>query len=67
MNTFAEKLKELREYKKLSMMDLAKQTNISDAAISRWENGQRNIGSEHLITLAKFFGVTTDYLLGLED
>ena len=60
-------LKELREEKKLSMSDLAKQIDSTHATISRWESGINDIKSEQLTILAKFFGVTTDYLLGLES
>ena len=64
---FSEKLKELREEKKLSIQQLAKQTGIGSSSICRWENCQADIKSTQLITLAKYFGVSTDYLLGLED
>lgn len=64
---FSERLKELREEKKLSIQQLAKQTGIGSSSICRWENCQADIKSMQLITLAKYFGVSTDYLLGLED
>jgi len=67
MRVFSHRLKELRQDKKLSMFDLAKLVNTTHTSICRWENGDCDIKSEQLITLAKFFGVTTDYLLGLED
>ncbi len=64
---FAKKLKELRTERKLSYESLGKLVNISHTSIFRWENNQADITSDNLIILAKFFGVTTDYLLGLED
>ena len=64
---FSERLKELREEKRLSIQQLAKQTGIGSSSICRWENCQADIKSMQLITLAKYFGVSTDYLLGLED
>lgn len=64
---FTERLKELRNEKELSQDDLAKQTGISRSAISAWENGSRVPAATAIITLAKFFGVSSDYLLGLED
>ncbi len=67
MRIFAERLKELREDKKLSQNQLAKLTGFSNASISRWENGIADIASDYLIILCKFFGVSADYLLGLED
>lgn len=67
MEVFAERLKELRIEKGLSQNQLAKATGLTHAAISRWESGLRQPTAAAIITLAKFFGVTSDYLLGLED
>ena len=67
MNKFSERLKELRLEKGLSIRQLASATNISTASISRWENGIQDIASDYLIILCKFFNVSSDYLLGLED
>ena len=66
-NVFGKRLKELRAEKGLSTLKLGKELGVSDATISRWENGISNIKSEELIIVAQFFGVTSDYLLGLED
>jgi len=67
MNTFANRLKELRAEKGLSAKALGDAIQASDTAIIRWENSQRGITNEYLVRLAKFFEVTTDYLLGLTD
>ena len=67
MNKFSERLKELRIEKSLSIDALAKAVNISSSSICRWELGQADIKATQLIIIANFFGVTTDYLLGLED
>ncbi len=67
MKIFAERLKELRIAKKLSQRGLAAQTQISPSAIKQWENESRVPNAEAVVTLAKFFGVSADYLLGLED
>ena len=64
---FKERLKELRISKKLSQIQLALQTNISQSAIAKWELGKTEPTASAIITLAIFFGETTDYLLGLED
>ena len=66
-NTFGKRLKELRTEKGLSTLKLGKEIGVSDATISRWENGISNIKSEELIIVAQYFGVTADYLLGLEE
>lgn len=67
MRKFAERLKSLREEKRLTIAALGKETQLSAASVCRWETGQCDIKSDQLIVLAKYFHVTTDYLLGLED
>ena len=67
MKEFAERLKDLRLEKGLSQRQLAKLLNISHAAIVRWESESRIPNAEAVVMLAKFFSVTTDYLLGLTD
>lgn len=66
-NTFSSRLRELRQEKGLSMKQLAKNIGTTDAAISNWENGINEPKLSYLKALAVFFGVTSDYLLGLED
>lgn len=67
MEKFCERLKEFRKEKGLSIEKLAKQTNLSKSAISRWELGQAEPVASSVIILAKFFNCSVDYLLGLED
>ena len=67
MKIFAERLKDLRIEKGLSLKQLGKEIGVSDIAISRWETEQRIPNIESLVAIAKYFGVTTDYLVGLED
>ena len=67
MKIFAERLKELRQEKGLSIEELAKEVKIGHSSICRWENGQADVKGIHLIILAKYFDVTTDFLLGLEN
>lgn len=67
MRKFAEKLRELRRDKKLTMKGLSEKTGLSTTAICQWENSTTDISSDNLVILAKFFEVSTDYLLGLED
>ncbi|MBR2614961.1 MAG: helix-turn-helix transcriptional regulator [Clostridia bacterium] len=67
MNKFAERLKELREEKNLTQNELGIEVGVSQAAIARWEEGKRSPNLEAIIALAKFFDVTSDYLIGIED
>ena len=67
MKIFAQRLRELHQDKHLSMKQLAKELNTTDAAISNWENEINEPKISYLVSIAKFFNVSTDYLLGLED
>ena len=67
MNKFSERLKDLRKERNLTQTQLSQETNISQPAIAKWESGDRSPNIDYVIILAKFFDVTTDYLLGLED
>ena len=62
-----ERIRNLREDKDLRQMDLAEYLHCSQVAYSRYELGKRDIPSETLILLSKFYGVSVDYLLGLTD
>lgn len=67
MKEFGNRLRELREEKKLSSKSLGKIIGVSDAAVLNWENNKNDIKGAYLIKIAHYFEVTTDYLLGLED
>ncbi|MBQ7880089.1 MAG: helix-turn-helix transcriptional regulator [Clostridia bacterium] len=67
MKTFAERLKDLRAEKGLSIQALSKEVNIGVASICRWENCQADVKGSQLVVLAKYFDVTIDYLMGLEN
>lgn len=66
-NVFAERLKELRQEHKIGQVELSKQVGVSKGVISLWENGLREPGMFNLIALAKYFGVSVDFLVGLDD
>lgn len=67
MKILAERLKELRLEKAMSTMALGKAIGVSDMAICRWENDKNDIKAEQLAKIAKYFSVSSDYLIGLED
>ena len=67
MKVFCERLRELRKEKNLSTTQVGKSIGVSHATISRWENGLVSPPIEHLYSLAIFFGVSSDYLLGIEN
>lgn len=61
------RIKEIRQEKKLSQKDLAKKLNISQQAISLYEKGDREPKLETWQKLADFFGVSVPYLQGISD
>lgn len=67
MEKFRERLKELRLEKGLTQKQLAENIGSVQSAVYYWENGQRIPSALSIIAIAKFFGVSADYLLGLED
>lgn len=67
MDIFAEKLKSLRIERNFSQDFVAKQTGLGRSSIAMYESGKREPNARAIIALAKFFGVTADYLLGLSD
>lgn len=67
MTKVGERIKSLRKDNNLSLVALANATGLSKSAISRWENNQSDINGESIVILAKYFNVTSDFLLGLSD
>ncbi len=66
--TIQEKLKDLRVERGLTLEQLAEQTGISKSALGKYENDDyKDISPFNLATLAKFYGVSADYLLGLSE
>lgn len=67
MNKFSKRLRDTRLEKGIDQKTLAKALNTSQTNVSRWENDKFQPDIETIIAIAKFFNVTTDYLLGLTD
>ena len=67
--TIQERLKDLRVVDwGLSLEQLAEQTGLSKSALGKYESGDfKDISPFAIVTLAKFYGVSTDYLLGLAE
>lgn len=61
---FGTRLKQLRTEHKLTQEELGKKINVSKASISLYEKNLRDPSKDSLVTLANFFNVSTDYLLG---
>lgn len=61
------RLKILREEKGLTKTELATLLNVKSQSIGQYEREERDLSTEKLIKFANFFGVTTDYLLGISN
>ena len=64
---FAERLKSLRKEQNLTQQKIAEKLNISRGSYAQWETERTQPSSKSLETLANFFNVSTDYLLGNTD
>ena len=64
---FEDRIKDLRLNRGLSQVELAKELFVTKQSVSNWENGNIIPSVEVLMKIAKFFSVSTDYLLGLDD
>ena len=65
--TLGEKIKKLRNDMSLSQLELAKELSIGHSTLACYETNKRQIPYSTLTAIAKFFDVSTDYLLGLKD
>ena len=63
----AEKLKLLREKRNMTQTDVAKELGITRSSVNAWEMGISVPSTQYVIELARLFGVSTDYLLGLDS
>lgn len=64
---FSRRLQALRERRRLSRRTLAELCGLSKNMVSLYERGEREPSVEALVSLADFFEVSTDYLLGREN
>ncbi len=66
METFGERLIQLRKEKNLGQVELAKQLKVGKSIISLWEQNKCEPTLSKLIAIAKFFDVSIDYLAGID-
>ena len=67
MEIFAKRLKELRTQQKLSQREMAEKLHIKQQSYSRYELATGEPSLATLRDIARFFNVSTDYLVGLSD
>lgn len=67
MKEYWEILRELREDRHLKQNEIAGILETTQQVYSRYEKGINELPIHHLVTLAQYYGVSTDYILGLDD
>lgn len=67
MTTFTDRIKELRKSKNMTQKQMAQALGIAERNYQRYEASENNPSSQMLITIADYFNVSTDYLLGRSD
>lgn len=65
--SFGKILKDLRTERHLSQQQLADLLNISQSAIAKWELGKTEPTASAIVSVALFFDISCDFLLGLKD
>ena len=61
---YFQRLRDLREDMDMNQTEIAKLLHTSQTVYSRYERGFQTIPVEHLLILADFYQVSTDYMLG---
>ena len=67
MKTFGERLKELRIERGLTQKQVAEALAVTIPTLSHWECNYQEPSFKDLMSICKFYEVTSDYLLGLES
>ena len=67
MKIFAERLMDLRKERGLSQATVARDLNVSLGIVCYWETNKSDPTASNIAKLARYFNVTSDYLLGLTD
>ena len=63
-----ERMEDLRNRRKLTLKEVSEKTGIDYSTLSRIESGNvKKVGDDVLLKLARFFGVSTDFLLGITN
>lgn len=63
----ADKIKSLRESNNLTQTQLAKKLGITRSSVNAWEMGISVPSTQYIVDLAKYFKVSTDYILGVNS
>ena len=64
LKTYVERIRDLREDNDLKQKTIAELLGTTQQVYSRYENGTNEIPLHHIITLARFYNVSLDYIAG---
>ena len=67
MKKYYEIIRELREDKDLKQSDIAKLLGTTQQVYSRYEKGINEMPIRHIITLCKYYNVSADFILGINQ
>lgn len=67
MYYYVKKIRDLREDSDKTQQEIADVLGTSQTMYARYERGANEMPIHHLITLCKYYGVSSDYILGLSD
>ncbi len=67
MKNIGIRIKEIRKDNRLSQAEFGKLLSVSQDNVSLWETGKGYPTIQHVITIAKMFNVSSDYILGISD
>ncbi len=63
----ADRIKDLRGLHNLTQSDVAEMLEVTRSSVNVWEMGISSPSTKCIVQLARLFGVSTDYLLGMEN
>lgn len=65
--SLADRIKSLRESTGLTQAEIARRLGMSRSGVNAWEMGLSVPSTQYIVELARNFGVSTDYLLGMKE
>ena len=63
---YTKRIRDLREDNDKTQQEIAQVLGTSQTMYARYERGANELPIRHLITLCKYYGVSADYILGIE-
>ncbi len=64
---YVKRIRDLREDNDKTQQEIAEVLGTSQSMYARYERGANELPIRHLITLCRYYGVSSDYMLGLRD